>query len=126
MRPDLFFENTKNRNPLLIPKKFKKYKNSRGFRPSDNKDLSDDLFFSTYDNLDKFFYNLMDYWELNGVTHKNHWHVMLYFFVTDELQLTAIAPPLTAEYVIARYPTTPTTTFDEAWEQWWRWWRKNQ
>ena len=126
LRPDLFFENIKMSNSILQPKQFKKYKNSIGLRYSENKDLGDDLFFSTYENINKFFSKLLEYWELNGVTHKNHWHVMLYFFVTEELQLTAIAPPFTAEYVIARYPTTPTTTFDEAWEQWWRWWRENQ
>jgi hypothetical protein len=126
LRPDLFFENTKSSNSILKPRQFKKYKNSIGIRYSEATDMADDLFFSSYENVNKFFSKLMEYWELNGVTRKNSWHTMLYYFITEELRLTAITPPFTAEYVIARYPITPTTTFDQAWEQWWKWFRENE
>lgn len=126
LRPDLFFDNKRDRNSILRPRQFKKYKNSIGLRYSATPDLSDDLFFSTYNNLDNFFSKLMTYWELNGATKNYHWHRMLYYYITEELQLTAIEPPLTAEYVIARYPITPTTTFNQAWDQWWEWFRENE
>jgi hypothetical protein len=125
LRPDLFFENTKKSNSFLRPKQFKKYKNSIGIRPSSTTDLSDDLFFSTYNNLDTFFSGLIEYWRLNSVTHQYHWHTMLYYYIVQNLNLIHINPPFTSDYVIARYPITPTTTFGDAWEQWWEWFNQN-
>ena len=125
LRPDIFFENTEKFNSYLLPDQFEKYKNSIGIRHNNN-ETSDDLFFSTYDNLDRFFSNFMKYWELNGITHKRHWHPMLYCYITEYLNLTTIKPPITGNYVIARFPTTSHTTYKDAEQQWWKWFKENQ
>lgn len=131
LRPDTFFENVNDKfNSYLTPNHFKKYKTRIGVRPTPDLDggtgaLPDNLFFSTYDNLDKFFTKLFDYWELNGTTHRRMWHEMLYTYVTEELKLSFMPPPITAQYVIARYPINENTTFNEAEQLWRKWFREN-
>ena len=131
-RPDTYFNNNNNGqnwlNSKILVNNLGDYKFSIGVRmpmTSGVEHLCDQLYFSTYENMekilgDRFYSYFIEY----GQTEL--WHILLYNYIVRHLKLKIKQPPLgSTQYVIAREPMSDEDTYDIVESRWWKWFHEN-